>query len=82
MKYYYCVREMMVIDFDKIAKVPIWMAHSGNDNVVNIESDDKFYQKLAAHNGNVKYTRPNKYAHKLAGVFLRNEKWAEWLLNQ
>ena len=79
---YYGYKRIDEIDFDKIAKVPIWMAHSVNDNVVNIESDDKFYQKLTAHNDNVKYTRPNKYAHKLAGVFLRNENWAEWLLNQ
>lgn len=79
---YYGYKSVDEIDFEKIAKVPIWMAHSVNDNVVSIESDDSFYQKLKEHNGNVKYTRPDKYAHKLVSVFLRNEKWVEWLLSQ
>ena len=79
---YYGYKSVDEIDFEKIAKVPIWMAHSVDDNVVSIESDDKFYQKLKEHNGNVKYTRPDKYAHKLVSVFLRNEKWVEWILNQ
>ena len=79
---YYGYKSVDEIDFDKIAKVPIWMAHSVDDNVVSIESDDKFYQRLKEHNGNIKYTRPDKYAHKLVSVFLRNEKWVEWILNQ
>lgn len=70
------------IDFEKIAKIPIWMAHSTDDRVVSINSDDEFYQKLKEQNANVKYTRPDKHGHKLAGVFFRKQNWAEWLLNQ
>lgn len=70
------------INFEKIAKIPIWMAHSTDDCVVSINSDDEFYQKLKEQNANVKYTRPDKHGHKLAGVFLRKQNWAEWLLNQ
>ncbi len=69
------------IDFEKISKTPILMVHSTDDNVVSIESDDKFYQKLKEQSANIKYTRTDKYGHKLAGVFLRKEKWNEWLLN-
>lgn len=77
---YYGFKPINEIDFESIAKTPIWMAHSTDDCVVSIDSDDKFYQKLKEQNANVKYTRPDKYGHKLAGVFLRKEKWTEWLL--
>lgn len=76
---YYGFKSFDEIDFEKIAKTPIWMAHSTDDRVVSIDSDDKFYQKLKEQNANIKYTRPDKYGHKLAGVFLRKEKWIEWL---
>lgn len=77
---YYGFKSIDKIDFEKIAKTPIWMAHSTDDRVVSIDSDDKFYQKLKEQNENVKYTRPNKHGHKLAGLFLRKENWTEWLL--
>ncbi len=77
---YYGFKSIDEIDFESIAKTPIWMAHSTDDCVVSIDSDDKFYQKLKEQNANVKYTRPNKHGHKLAGVFLRKERWTEWLL--
>lgn len=77
---YYGFKPINEIDFESIAKTPIWIAHSTDDCVVSIDSDDKFYQKLKEQNANVKYTRPDKYGHKLAGVFLRKEKWTEWLL--
>lgn len=77
---YYGFKPINEIDFESIAKTPIWMAHSTDDCVVSIDSDDKFYQKLKEQNANVKYTRPDKYGHKLAGVFLRKERWTEWLL--
>lgn len=77
---YHGFKPINEIDFESIAKTHIWMAHSTDDYVVSIDSDDKFYQKLKEQNANVKYTRPDKYRHKLAGVFLRKEKWTEWLL--
>lgn len=79
---YYGFKSIDEIDFESIAKTPIWMAHSTDDCVVSIDSDDRFYQKLKEQNANVKYTRPNKHGHKLAGVFLRKQNWINWLLNQ
>ena len=79
---YHGFKSIDEIDFKSIAKVPIWMAHSTDDRVVSIDSDDKFYQKLKEQNANVKYTRPNKHGHKLAGAFLQKQNWIEWLLNQ
>lgn len=79
---YHGFKSIDEIDFESIAKVPIWMAHSTDDRVVSIDSDDRFYQKLKEQNANVKYTRPNKHGHKLAGAFLRKQNWIKWLLNQ
>lgn len=79
---YYGFKSIDEIDFESISKVPIWMAHSTDDRVVSINSDDKFYQKLKEQNANVIYTRPNKHGHKLAGTFLRKQNWIDWLLNQ
>ena len=79
---YYGFKSIDEIYFESIAKTPIWMAHSTDDCVVSIDSDDKFYQKLKERNANIKYTRPNKHGHKLAGVFLRKQNWINWLLNQ
>lgn len=79
---YYGFKSIDEIDFEKIAKTPIWMAHSIDDGVVSIADDDRFYQKLKEQNANIKYTRPDKYGHKFAGVFLRKQNWVEWLLNQ
>lgn len=79
---YYGFKSIDEIDFESIAKTPIWMAHSTDDCVVSIDSDDRFYQKLKEQNANVIYTRPNKHGHKLACVFLRKQNWIDWLLNQ
>ena len=79
---YHGFKSIDKIDFENIAKVPIWMAHSTDDRVVSIDSDDRFYQKLKEQNANVIYTRLNKYGHKLSGVFLRKQNWIKWLLNQ
>lgn len=79
---YYGFKSIDEIDFESISKVPIWMAHSTDDCVVSIDSDDRFYQKLKEQNADVKYTRPNKHGHKLAGAFLRKQNWIKWLLKQ
>ena len=57
------------------------MVHSSNDNVVTIDSDDNFYNELKKFNENIKYTRPDKHGHKIAGRFLKQNKWVEWMLS-
>ncbi len=79
---YHGFKSIDEIDFKSIAKTPIWMAHSTDDCVVSIDSDDRFYQKLKEQNANVIYTRPNKHGHKLAGAFLRKQNWINRLLKQ
>lgn len=43
---YYGYRKFENIDFEAMAKTQLWMVHSTNDNVVKIDSDDKFYNEL------------------------------------
>ena len=69
-------------DFEAITNTPIWMAHSSNDSIVNIASDDYFYDKLKSLGANVKYTRWDKHGHAMAGKFFKNEPWVEWLFEQ
>ena len=69
-------------DFEKISHIPIWLAHSNDDFAVKIASDDYFYDKLKALGTNVKYTRWEKYGHKMSAKFFKTEPWVEWLFEQ
>lgn len=69
-------------EFEAIAHIPIWLAHSSDDTVVNIASDDYFYDKLTSLGANVKYTRWDKYGHKMSAKFYKQEPWVEWLFEQ
>lgn len=68
--------------FESISSIPVWMAHSSDDNVVSIESDDKFYNALKNAGADVKYTRWDKYGHRMCTRFYRKEKWLYWLLSK
>ena len=69
-------------DFEKIAHIPIWLAHSSDDFAVKIDSDDYFYDKLKTLGSKVKYSRWDKYGHKMSAKFYRKEPWVEWLFEQ
>lgn len=69
-------------DYGRLAEIPIWMAHSSDDAVVPIESDDYVYDKLKSLGADVKYTRWDKYGHGMSYRFYRQEPWSEWLLRQ
>lgn len=66
----------------KLSEIPIWLAHSSDDTVVSIESDDYFYDKLKSFGADVKYTRWDKYGHGMSYRFYRQEPWSEWLLQK
>lgn len=69
-------------DLSKIVHIPIWLAHSSDDEAVIIDSDDYCYNKLKALGADVKYTRWDKYGHKMAVKFYKRENWADWLLSK
>lgn len=68
--------------FDSILSIPVWMAHSSDDKVVPIKSDDTFYNALKKAGADVRYTRWNKYGHGMCTKFYRKEKWLDWLLSK
>lgn len=69
-------------DFKSIAHIPLWLAHSSDDTVVKIDSDDYCYEKMKALGADVRYTRWEKYGHKMSPKFYKGEPWLEWLLEK
>lgn len=69
-------------DLESIAHIPLWLAHSSDDVVVKIDSDDYCYKRLKELKADVRYTRWEKYGHKMSPKFYKNEPWLEWLLEK
>ena len=69
-------------EFERLVNLPIWVAHSSDDKIVNIDRDDHAVARLKELGGNVKYTRWDKYGHAMAGKFYFREKWADWMFAQ
>ena len=69
-------------DFQTIAHIPIWLAHSSDDKVVKIDSDDYCYQKLKEAGADIQYTRWDKYGHRMMRRFYKQEPWLEWMLSK
>ncbi len=67
--------------FKEIAEIPIWMTHASDDVAVEIASDDYFYAKLKEYGADVKYSRWDKYGHKMSYKFYRQEPWLEWMFS-
>ncbi len=69
-------------DLSRIKDVPLWIAHSADDTNVPIDCDDYCTDELRKLGADIKYTRWEKYGHKMSGKFYKNEKWDEWLFDQ
>lgn len=61
--------------------IPIWIAHSSNDSNVSIVTDDYIFSHLKGINPNIKYTRWDKYGHKMATHFYKSEPFIEWMFS-
>ena len=66
----------------KYNALPIWIAHSSNDSNVSIVVDDYLYSELKDSNRHIKYTRLDKYGHKMAGRFYQKEPFIPWMFAQ
>lgn len=73
---------------ERVALTPIWAAHAKNDKMIPSNLDgywsgtDLIMNKLKKNNINtVKYTRYEKYGHKLDLKFFRKEAWIDWLIS-
>lgn len=63
-------------------KIPIWIAHSSDDNNVSIVTDDYIYSQLKEINPNLRYTRWDKYGHKMAKHFYKKEPFIDWMFDK
>lgn len=70
------------VEFGEMIKVPFWVAHAHDDEVVDIEDDDFCVEKIREAGGEAKYTRTATYGHKLANVFYKREDWADWMFEK
>lgn len=89
--YYACAMPLMgqfeecffdEVDYSRLKKLPLWIGHSADDNIVDIKQDDIIAEELKKCSGNFKYTRYDKYGHGMANKFLAKENWAEWMFSQ
>ena len=70
------------IDFSTFANTPLWVAHSSDDDNVPIVFDDYCVKKIKQLGIDIKYSRWDKYGHKMCNKFYKNEPWAEWMFKQ
>lgn len=70
------------VDFDRFRSTSLWVAHSSDDDNVPIKSDDYCVEQLKEIGIDVKYTRWDKYGHKMCNKFYKSEPWAEWMFDQ
>lgn len=71
-----------IIHFENFLNTPLWVAHSSDDDNVVIDSDDYCVEELKKIGAEVRYTRWEKYGHKMHSRFYKNEPWAEWMFKQ
>lgn len=69
-------------EFERFLSTPLWVAHSSDDDNVKIDSDDYCVEELKKIGADVRYTRWDKYGHKMSSKFYKNEPWAEWMFSQ
>ena len=67
---------------ERIADIPLWLAHAADDRVVPVESDDRCFERLKALGAEVRYTRRDRQGHQMYKTFFRNEGWLDWLLSK
>lgn len=70
------------IHFERFLSTPLWVAHSSDDDNMKIDSDDYCVDILKKIGADVRYTRWDKYGHKMSSKFYKNESWAEWMFKQ
>lgn len=62
--------------------IPIWAGQSADDPVCPVEIHDKTVEQARRAGCEVRYTRWEKYGHKMSPRFYREEPWVDWLFAQ
>ena len=74
--------EIKGADFERFRKTPFWIAHSSDDDNVPVTSDDYCFDRMKEIGIEAKYTRWDKYGHKMCNRFYKSEPWAEWMFDK
>lgn len=69
-------------DFSRMRDVPLWIAHAADDLNVSITGDDGCVNQLQDLGADVRYSRYDRYGHRMHTHFYRKEAWANWLFRQ
>ena len=69
-------------DFSRMRDVPLWIAHAADDTNVNIAGDDGCVEQLQRLGTAVRYSRYDRYGHRIHTRFYRKEPWVDWLFRQ
>lgn len=70
------------LQLENFKDTAIWAGHAQNDTLVSIEDDATLCNRLQQAECPVTFTVYEKYGHRMCGVFLRKEKWKDWLFDQ
>lgn len=76
------IENSVYTDFERFVNVPIWAAHSSDDECVSIKFDDYAVERIKKLGGNIKYSRWDKYGHGMARHFYKKEKWCDYMFEQ
>lgn len=74
--------ESLPPDFSRMRHVPLWIAHAADDLNVSIAGDDGCVNRLQELGADVRYSRYDRYGHRMHTRFYRKEPWADWLFRQ
>ncbi len=67
-------------DYEKIARTPLWLEHSSDDDNVPVDRSDVVYERLKELGADVRYTRDSKGKHFAHRKFYKSGIWVHWLL--
>ncbi|HIR52254.1 MAG TPA: alpha/beta fold hydrolase [Candidatus Onthovicinus excrementipullorum] len=68
--------------FSRMRDVPLWIAHAADDTNVSIAGDDGCVEQLQRLGAAVRYSRYDRYGHRMHTRFYRKEPWVDWLFRQ
>lgn len=74
--------EFPLPDFSCMRDVSLWIAHAADDLNVSIAGDDGCVNRLQEIGADVRYSRYDRYGHRMHTRFYRKEPWEDWLFRQ
>lgn len=67
---------------EKLKKVPLWIFHGENDNIVPVEESRRAFSQIHAAGGLVRYSEFRKGGHQISTNVWIDPRVADWLFSQ